>query len=152
MVSIVTDAVNPAGGRYDCRMGPGRRLAGGQQLELPPTRRTGFTIVVYRKAANGPEVFLARDGNTWSLPTGAARLAETVHQASERFLRKEWGANLATFEIDGEQAEPIFAAEAESELFAPIQADGEWFGLGKVRALALGGDGVVIERLIGSLD
>ena len=62
-------------------MGSGRRLASGQQLELPPTRRAGFTIVVYRK-----------------VPTGAARLAETVRQASERFLREEWAANLATFE------------------------------------------------------
>ena len=40
-----------------------------------------FTIVVYRK-----------------VPTGAARLAETVRQASERFPREEWAANLATFE------------------------------------------------------
>ena len=136
-------------------MGPGRRLESGQQLELPPTRRAGFTLVVYRNAPEGPEVFLPRDGKTWSLPRGAARLAETVHQASERFLRDEWAANLATFEIDGDHAEPIFAAEAEpadSGLFMPIRADGEWFGLGKIRALALGEDGVVIERLIGSLD
>ena len=155
MVTIVTVHVNLAGAGYDSRMGLGRHLARGEQLELPPTRRAGFTLVVYHTAPNGTEVFLARAGETWSLPRGAARLAETPHEASERFLRDEWAANLATFEIDGERAEPVFAAEAEaadSGQSAPIQADGEWFGLGKVRALALGEDGMLIERLLGSLD
>jgi len=136
-------------------MGPGRHLVREEQLELAPTRRAGFALVVYRAAPDGPEVFLERAGRTWTLPRGAARLAESAHAASERFLRDEWAANLATFEIDGKDAESIFAAEAEptdSGQFAPIQADGQWFGLGKVRALALGGDGAVVERLIGSLD
>jgi len=136
-------------------MGPGGQLERGEQLELPPARRAGFTLVVYRTAPEGPEVFLVRNRGTWSLPRGAARLAETVHQASERFLREEWAADLATFELDGARADPAFAAEAEaadSGLSAPIRADGEWFGLGKVRALGLGEDGAVIERLLGSLD
>jgi len=82
-------------------------------------------------------------------------LGSLVQQASERFLRDEWSADLATFELDGARADPAFAAEAEaadSGLSAPIRADGEWFGLGKVRALGLGEEGAVIERLLGSLD
>ena len=156
MVTIVTGAVNPPRPGYDPGMGLGRHLDGVEQLEIAPARQAGFAVVVYRGAADGPEVFLARTGKRWSLPAGVSRLAETPQQASERLLREEWGANLATFEVAGESAEPIFAAEAEAaggeEWLTPIQADGEWFGIGKVRALALGADGLVIERLLSSLE
>ncbi len=159
MVTIVTGAVNPAGAGYDLRMGLGRHLDRVEQLELAPTRDVRFTLVVYRAAADGPEVFLVRARKRWALPVGVSRLAETPQHASERFLREEWGANLATFEVEveveGEGAETAFAAEAEagdSGYATRIQADGEWFGIGKVRALALGADGLIIESLMRSLE
>jgi hypothetical protein len=63
---------------------------------------------------------------------------------------------LGTVAVDGtERGDAIFAAEAEaadSGVFEPIGPGGEWFGLGKLRALRLGDDEAVIERLLESLD
>jgi hypothetical protein len=134
-------------------MGPGRELVRGEQLELSTPKHTGFKIVVYRAAPGGPEVFLRRVGQTWSLPAGACRMAETAQQASGRCLREEWGWDLATFEVDcGDGGETVFAAEADGSDPGLLEPGGEWFGLGKARALALGRDGLVIERLLASLE
>jgi hypothetical protein len=134
-------------------MSAGRQLGLWEQQERQPSRDTPFRIVVYRAAPTGAEVFLVRVGGGWSLPGGTCRLAETPHEASERYLRRRWGSRLATAEVDGDAA--LFAAEAEaadSGLFEPIAAGGEWFGLGKLRALRLGPDEAVIARLLESLD
>ena len=134
-------------------MSAGRQLGLREQQELQPVRQTPFRIVVYRAAPTGAEVFLLHAGEGWSLPESTCRLAETPHEASERFLQERWGSGLATAEVDGDTA--LFAAEADaadSGLFEPIEAGGEWFGLGKLRALRLGPDEVVIARLLESLD
>jgi hypothetical protein len=83
-------------------------------------------------------------------------MGESAHEASERYLRERWGSALGTVEVDGpEHGDAVFAAEADaadSGLFEPIQEGGEWFGLGKIRALRLGPDEAVVERLLESLD
>jgi 8-oxo-dGTP pyrophosphatase MutT (NUDIX family) len=133
-------------------MSTGRQLRLWEQ-ERQPSRHTPFRIVVYRSAPAGAEVFLVRVGRRWSLPGGTCRPAETPNEASERYLRRRWGSRLATADVDGDGA--LFAAEAEaadSGLFEPIAGGGEWFGLGKVRALRLGPDEAAIARLLESLD
>jgi hypothetical protein len=134
-------------------MSAGRQLGLREQQELQPAGHTPFRVIVYRAAPAGAEVFLVRVGQGWSLPGSACLLAETPHEASERYLQERWGSSLATAEVDGDAA--LFAAEADaadSGLFEPIDAGGEWFGLGKLRALRLGPDEAVIARLLESLD
>ena len=134
-------------------MSAGRQLALWEQQRLRPVRHPPFRVVVYRASPTGAEVFLVRAGEGWSLPEGTCRPGETPQDASERFLRERWGSALATAEVDGDAA--LFSAEADaadSGLFEPIEAGGEWFGLGKLRALRLGSDEAVIARLLESLD
>jgi hypothetical protein len=137
-------------------MGSGRQLLRAEQLELAPVRHTSFKIVVYRAAPEGAEVLLRRAGQAWSLPTGACRLAESPQDGAGRYLREGWGLDLAVVELDGgDRAEAMFAAEAEaadSGMFVPLRAGEGWFGVGKVRALALGADGVLIEHVMGALE
>jgi 8-oxo-dGTP pyrophosphatase MutT (NUDIX family) len=112
-------------------------------------RHPPFRVIVYRPAPTGAEVFLVRAGEGWSLPGGSCHPGE----ASQRFLQERWGSRLATSAVDGDVA--LFAAEADaadSGLFEPIEAGGEWFGLGKLRALRLGPDEAVVARLLESLD
>jgi hypothetical protein len=137
-------------------MGSGRQLLRAEQLELAPVRRTSFKIVVCRAAPEGAEVLLRRVGQIWSLPTDACRLAELPEQGAGRYLREGWDLDLATVELDcGERAEAMFAAEAEaadSGVFVRLRPGEDWFGVGKVRALVLGADGVLIERVLGALE
>jgi hypothetical protein len=83
-------------------------------------------------------------------------MGERPDQASERYLRERWGSALGTVKVDGpDGCGHLFAAEADaadSGVFEPIQDGGEWLGLGKVRALRLGSDEAVVERLLESLD
>jgi ADP-ribose pyrophosphatase YjhB (NUDIX family) len=115
-----------------------------------------FKIVVCRQAPAGGEVLLRRVGQTWSLPAGASRLGESPRQAAERYLQRERGIDVAVVELEsGEDAEAVFAGEAEAEdsgVFVPRQAGEAWFGLGKVRALALGADGHLVERVICAIE
>jgi hypothetical protein len=134
-------------------MSAGRQLGLWEQQEPPPVRYPPFRVVVYRAAPTGAEVFLVRAGDGWSLPEGTCHPDETPDEASERFLQERWGSDLATAAVDGDAA--LFAAEADaadSGLFEPIEAGGEWFGLGKLRALRLGPDEAAIARLLEFLD
>jgi hypothetical protein len=137
---------------YDPAMSSGRQLALWRRPELPNTAPRAFKIVVYRAAPAGAEVFLVRAGEVWALPEGMSTITETPREASERYLRERWGSDLATVEVDGGAA--LFATQADaadSGVFGPIGAGGEWFGLGKLRALRLGPDEAVVARLLESL-
>ena len=93
-------------------MSAGRQLGLWEQRELHPAGDRPLRIVVSRSAPTGAEVFLVRAGQGWSLPEGTCRLAETPHEASERFLHERWGSGLATAAVDG--GATLFAAEADA--------------------------------------